>query len=233
MRPIIGVLPLFNSNNGNYWINPAYMDGVEAAGGLPVLLTLTENEDALEQYCTGFDGFVFTGGQDIHPELYNEEAIPECDYQVWNRDRQELWMLRRLLELDKPVLGVCRGCQMMNIALGGSLYQDIPVQLAGALAHRQAEPYEETCHEVDIIEGSLLHKTIGASRLRVNSIHHQGVKSLGSGLTASAIAPDGLIEAVEKPGNRLYLGVQWHPEYLWRRDERAGKIFGLLVDQAR
>ena len=136
MHPKIGVLPLYNSEKQVFWINPLYFRGVEQAGGIPVLLSLTDDESLWEEYCRLYDGFVFTGGQDVDPALFGQDKIPECGYQAPLRDNQEIWMARRLRELDKPVLGICRGLQVMNVACGGTLYQDLPTQRPSAVVHR-------------------------------------------------------------------------------------------------
>ncbi len=229
MIPRIGILPLQNCEKQTLWINPLYFGGVETAGGLPVLLPLSQDPRHWENYVQSFDGFVFTGGQDISPGLYGQDILPQCNYQAPMRDSQELYMIRRLLELDKPVLGICRGLQIMNAACGGSLYQDLPTQAPSSVVHRQTMPYDIPHHQVTIAPGSLLHRAIGHSHLSVNSMHHQAVRDAAPGLRVSALAPDGIVEALEDPEKRFFLGVQWHPEHLWQDYDSSKNLWAAFV----
>ncbi len=228
MRPRIGVLPLYK-NNGVLWINPLYFGGVETAGGLPMLLPLSQEEALWDTYLDACDGFVFTGGQDVAPELYGEKKLPECCYQAPLRDQQELYMLRKLRHMNKPVLGICRGMQMMNVALGGSLYQDLPTQAPSSVSHRQDKPYDLPHHQVKLQRDTLLYSILDTDTLSINSMHHQAVKSPGPDLTPSAFAPDGIVEAIELSGHPFFLGLQWHPEHMWQDYNSARKIWAAFV----
>ncbi len=230
MRPRIGVLPLYRSDNQTLWINPLYFGGIEQAGGLPAMLPLTEDPALWERYCQSFDGFVFTGGQDVGPHLYGQEKLPQCCYQAPLRDQQEFYMIRRLRELDKPVLGICRGIQVMNAALGGTLYQDLPTQRPSPVIHSQQKPYDIPHHQVALQPGSRLYGLIGQAHLSVNSMHHQAVWDPAPGFSVTARADDGLIEAIELPEARFFLGVQWHPEHMWQDYPSARCIWRGLVD---
>lgn len=233
MRPRIGVLPLQDCKKNTLWINPLYFGGIETAGGIPVLLPLSEEPELWETYIEAFDGFVFTGGQDIGSHFYGEYPLPQCGYDAPLRDRQELYLARRLMEADKPVLGICRGLQLMNVACGGTLYQDIPSQCPSPVVHRQEKPYELPHHQITVSPGSLLHRAIGYDLLSVNSMHHQAVREIAPGLVVSAIAPDGIIEALEHPGKRFYLGVQWHPEHLWQDYPSSKNLWAAFVSACR
>lgn len=235
MKPLIGVTPLFDKDSHNYWINPKYMHGIETAGGLPVLLNLSADEEVWQAACDRMDGFLFTGGQDISPALYGEEQIPRFNYACPPRDTMETWMLRRLLEMDKPVLGICRGCQMINVVMGGTLYQDIPSQHPSELIHSQDGiiPRDESSHLVRLAPGSRVRQLMGgAEEVLVNSLHHEAVKDVAPGLVATAVATDGITEAVESPNHRFVLGVQWHPEFLWHKRQDMLAIFGGLIAAA-
>ncbi len=228
MKPIIGVMPLWDEDRKSLWMLPGYMEGIEAAGGIPVMLPLTDDEETLSQIINKFDGFLFTGGQDVSPSLYNEEAL-ECVESCKERDLMEQKVLEKALELDKPILGICRGIQFINAALGGSLYQDLPTQHPSEVEHHQTPPYDIPIHQVEILEDTPLYKCLGEAAISVNSYHHQAVKEISPKLTAMAISTDGLIEAVYKKESRFLWALQWHPEFSFKTDANSMKIFSAFV----
>jgi putative glutamine amidotransferase len=197
----------------------AYTDSVERAGGLPVVVPPVEGSTELLDL---LDGLVFTGGSDLDPSLYGQAAHPETTGVHRARDRAELALMREALRRDMPVLGICRGMQLLNVALGGGLHQHL-----GSATHK-GPPGRYTFHDVTVDAGTRLAEVLGAGT-RTHSCHHQAPDRLGEGLRASAHAEDGTIEAVEKPSARLALGVLWHPE----EDEvRGAPLFRELVAQA-
>ncbi|MEZ4453671.1 MAG: gamma-glutamyl-gamma-aminobutyrate hydrolase family protein [Nannocystaceae bacterium] len=193
----------------------AFSAAIARAGGLPLLIPALEDEHQLRRYIDHLDALVFTGGADVHPGAYDEAPLrPEWAGDPL-RDAYELTLLRPALAERLPVLAVCRGHQFVNVALGGTLYQDLPTLLPGAIAHRDQARYDDHEHAVRVAPGSWLHHVVGADEVVVNSIHHQGVRTLAPGLRATAWAPDGLIEAYESIDRaHLLVGVQWHPEWM-------------------
>ncbi len=230
MKPVIGIVPLVDIEKESYWMLPGYMEGIAQAGGLPLMLPLTDDAADLEQILAMCSGFLFTGGHDVSPELYGEEKLPQCAECCPARDRMELPLLKKALAADKPILGICRGIQFLNAALGGTLYQDLPTQHPSSLTHRQSPPYDIPAHEVVIETGSPLHELLGTCRLPVNSCHHQAIKALSPQLQPMAYAPDGLVEAVCMPEKHFVWAVQWHPEFSWRTDAQSRKIFQAFVN---
>lgn len=213
---------------------PAYIKAVELAGGLPILIPLGLSEPDLQAIFSRLDGLLLPGGGDINPVVYGEQLNPT----IWGvddeRDRVELWLAKEVAQSAKPVLAICRGHQIFNVALGGTLWSDINSQMPDALKHDyyKIRPRHELIHEVTITADSLLARSLGKTKTMVNSLHHQGVRQLGSGLTAVATAPDGLIEASELPGHPFALSVQWHPENLVENDSAMLDLFRAFVQAA-
>lgn len=200
------------------------MQGILAAGGLPVMLPLTTNRTLLAQMAQTLDGFLFTGGHDVSPALYGETPLPACGACCAQRDEMESTLLPLLLEKDVPVLGICRGIQFLNAALGGTLYQDLPTQAPSALTHHQAPPYDAPVHTVLLVENTPLHALPGETTIAVNSYHHQTVKTLAPSLRAMAYATDGLVEAAYMLGKKYVWAVQWHPEFSFLKDANSRTI---------
>lgn len=231
-QPVIGVVPLWDEYRNSIWMIPGYMDGIIKAGGLPVILPFTDDENVFNQAATLCDGFLLTGGQDVAPELYGEAKRYDNIITCKTRDRFETLLLDRAIRLDVPVLGICRGLQFMNVSLGGTLYQDIPAETDSTLMHRQNPPYENPVHEVIIEQDTPLAYLLNKERLAVNSCHHQGIKNLSSVLKCMARATDGLIEAVYMPNKKFIWAVQWHPELSYKTDDSSSKIFDIFVTYA-
>lgn len=192
--------------------NADYVESVRRAGAEPVLLdwsALPSPADAL----ASVDGVVMTGGPDVDPSQYGESRVPSVvSIADPVRDRFELELARAAVSEDKPLLAICRGMQVLNVALGGSLVQDIPSVLGSPERHDVKEPKDADAHSVRIAPQSKLAAALGTTEARVNSRHHQAVKTVGTGLVVTATAPDGVVEAIENPGARFCIGVEWHPE---------------------
>ncbi|OFV68969.1 gamma-glutamyl-gamma-aminobutyrate hydrolase family protein [Acetobacterium wieringae] len=234
-KPLIGILPLYDSNKKSIWMYPGYPEGIIAAGGIPVILSILNHDEDIEAIAERLDGFVFSGGHDVDPQHYGEVLLKYCNEIYPPRDHLELRLLRAVMDRDKPVFGVCRGLQLFNVALGGTLYQDINKQVNRELPiqHFQQNNYEFPVHEVMVNKKSRLYEIIGMEMIRVNSMHHQAIARLAPQLTAAAFSRDGLVEAVEIEGLAFGLAVQWHPEFLWRDDENTLRILQAFVAACR
>ncbi|MBO4418602.1 MAG: gamma-glutamyl-gamma-aminobutyrate hydrolase family protein [Oscillospiraceae bacterium] len=226
-KPIIGVLPLYDREKDSYWMLPAYFHGLEYAGALPVMLPLNGAEDC-ERLLEICDGLLFTGGQDVDPALYGEQILDCCGELCSARDQLEAALLQFAIKANKPILGICRGLQLINAALGGTLWQDLPSQRPDGLNHRMERPYDRTEHTVTL--SGPLAAAYGAESLGVNSCHHQGIKTLAPTLHAMAVAEDGLIEAVYNPEKPFFWAVQWHPEFFEPENGPGTAIFRAFVN---
>ena len=227
-RPLIGITtsevrpltyshqaPLDEPFRAEMALGITYTNAIEGAGGAPVVLPPL-HEETIEALLDGLDGICLSGGPDVDPAEYHEQPDPNLG-PTWRRlDRFELALAQAADRRGTPILGICRGSQVLNVARGGTLIQHLTADGDGAespLHHRQRVPGEQWTHDVEIAPGSVLAEAVGATSLAVNSFHHQAVKRLGNGLVASAHAPDGVVEAVEDPDAPFLLGVQWHAEY--------------------
>lgn len=214
MRPIIGITTYITPAHWSYWeleaaLIPAdYVYAIDRAGGRPLLVPPTTG--GVEETLDILDGIIFTGGSDVDPELYGAEPHPETFGVHRLRDDAEIELLRGALERDLPLLGICRGIQVLNVALGGDLNQHLP-ELVGSDEHKHNPPGEFVEHEIQIEPGTKLARALGP-HTRIKSHHHQGVHRLGSGLVEAAHADDGTVEAIEVPDRQFAVGVLWHPE---------------------
>lgn len=229
-RPIIGVVPLLNYQKNHYWMVPGYLKGLQEAGAMPVMLPVITSVSEAEHLIALCSGFLFTGGQDVNPAVYGEKKSTLCGEISPERDIMEKLLLEQAMAADKPILGICRGIQFINAALGGTLYQDIPLQLPSDIVHFQQPPYHLPSHEVEICPESPLRRLLGRNRIYVNSYHHQGIKELSPQLCEMAYSADGLTEAVYAPNQYFLWAVQWHPEYSYTADENSRKLFRAFIE---
>lgn len=244
-RPIVGVptqtlqsLGGVSANIPASWVmSQRYVLTLTNAGAIPWLIPLVD-DDTLRGVYDALDAVFLPGGADVDPVSYGQHPHPLCDKTDRERDRVELALARWAMDEGKPLLGVCRGMQIINLAAGGTLYQDIAEQMPCAIKHDyfpyggQSYARDFLSHEVDVSPGSRLSGVFGAGALRVNSMHHQGVRDLGSGLVVTATAPDGLVEGLESGNGKYVVGVQWHPEALTDSQERARELFAEFVETA-
>ncbi len=232
--PLIGLTldsedPGGYSNQPWYTLRQNYFTSLRRAGGLPVALP-HEPED-VAAYLDRLDGLVVTGGAfDVDPALFGATDRHKTVVLKAQRTTFELAICRAAHDRDMPVLGICGGQQLMNVAFGGSLIQHIPAAKPDALAHEQPNPRDEPGHSVDVARGTLLHRIVGVDEMPVNSAHHQAVDAVAPELMVDAVAPDGVIEGIEDPGQRFCLGVQWHPEYTI--SEGDARIFDAFIAAA-
>ena len=230
-RPMIGISAHFRDENS--MIADAYVQAVVQAGGVPVVLPVVSNPEVIEAMVAPLDGLLMSGGGDMDPELWGENIVPESGIPNRERDEFDLHLIRACANRQKPILGICRGMQAINVAFGGSLYQDIYSQSPdNLLKHDQEEPKRVTTHKVALVKGSKLQRLIGKQEIEVNTIHHQAVKAVASGFQVSAVAPDGVIEAIESLHYPI-LGVQWHPEHLALVPMKEAEVlFDFLIQEA-
>jgi putative glutamine amidotransferase len=205
-----------------------YMDAVWYAGGLPMVLSYTTDPAKLSEYAEICDGFLFSGGVDVDPVKYGEVKQFDSVEIDEARDTFEEALFRAIYPTKKPILGICRGIQSINVWMGGTLIQHLD-------GHRQSAPAQEPTHSVQVTEGSMLHRLCGKTEIMVNTFHHQAVKNLAPALTADAVSPDGFIEAAHEEGHRFLFATQFHPECYWHveDDDHSVAIFRAFLDACR
>jgi putative glutamine amidotransferase len=241
MKPVIGVTPDFNAGDRadmggrepTYFLRARYIRAIEELGGIPLILPLVAGPAARRRLLDRVDGLLITGsGPDLPPRLYGERQRYTFPLVSPRRADFELDLVRQALNRDLPLLGICGGMQTVNVACGGSLFQDIPSQVERALDHRQKTKATRLSHPVIVASDSLLKRIVGKTTIMVNSSHHQSVKQVAPTLIASAVAPDGIVEAIESPIHRFLLAIQWHPEFLFERHPVHRRLFEALLRAA-
>lgn len=232
MGVLVGITCNVDWGKGTYYLEESYVEAVQACGATPLLLPAVA-QHTIKDYLDLVDAVVFTGGGDVDPLYFGEEPVSSQRITP-TRDAFEISLARELLKAQKPVLGICRGMQVLNIAAGGDIFQDLSLQDNGGrvIQHRQNAPGWYPTHWIEVRQGSLLAHIWGQARVRVNSFHHQAIRSLAPGFKAVAVASDGVVEAMEREGNGFVLGVQWHPELMWAKDTYQRQLFASLVKAA-
>ncbi|MBW1979971.1 MAG: gamma-glutamyl-gamma-aminobutyrate hydrolase family protein [Deltaproteobacteria bacterium] len=210
-----------------------YSEAVHSCGGAPMLIPAVHGQDSLESIISRLDGLILSGGPDVHPRFYGEQPLKGLGDVDEELDLMELAVARMAVEKDLPLLAICRGIQVLNVALGGTLYQDIGRQVRRSINHSQQADKGVNTHTVHLEKDTLLHRLIGEEVIWVNGRHHQAIKDLAEELRVSARAPDGVIECVEHRSRAFVLGVQWHPEGTWKSDPHSKKFFRALAAASR
>lgn len=238
-RPLIGI-PMFSNANSTERRAPSFLGGpnyaraVDLNGGSPFFVPLQLSDDSLRAIYEKMDGLLLAGGEDVHPKEYGEQVAPYCGAIDEMRDQVELTLARWALRERKPILAICRGIQVLNVAAGGSLLQDIETQHPDPIGHRWNEAQQgDRWHPVVVADGSRLAHAFGATQLDVNSAHHQALKEVGRDLRVTARTSDAIVEAVEGTNGSFVLGVQFHPERMLEREPRAHGIFRDFADACR
>jgi putative glutamine amidotransferase len=230
--PLIGItMGPHSKDPRGHWLREDYVRSVERAGALPVVLPPT-GAGAAPALLARLDGLLLSGGSDIDPALFGAQPHPTVAGVARQRDDFELALAREALERDRPLLAICRGHQVLNVATGGTLVQDIPSELGMSVDHDPDVERWVAAHDVKILQGTRLRAILGRDEMAVNSFHHQAVAELGQGLVVSARSSDGVIEGIEAPGRRFVLGVQWHPEGFWREEVGFHPLFAALAEAA-
>ncbi|WP_087974664.1 gamma-glutamyl-gamma-aminobutyrate hydrolase family protein [Oceanobacillus rekensis] len=235
MKPIIGITASMETNRAYYSVANRNVKAIQKAGGIPIILPYLANDQEINQITERIDGLYATGGYDIDPILFNEEPHSKLGTIIPERDQAELAMMKKMLEKEKPILGVCRGSQILNIAVGGDMYQDIYSQMdKELLQHSQKAPFDYCSHFVQVEEGTLLYRLTGKSKFRVNSYHHQANRAVPENFQISGKASDGVIEAIESKNHPFVLGLQWHPEGMVDvKDDPSLNIYRGFIDACK
>ncbi|WP_432362301.1 gamma-glutamyl-gamma-aminobutyrate hydrolase family protein [Sporosarcina sp. UB5] len=221
MKPVIGITS--NIDSTAHTLQNTYTQAVIAGGGIPLIIPTGVERD-VQHITTLLDGLVISGGGDIAPQLFDEEPIPKLGNVTPERDSIELELVKHMLSLDKPILGICRGHQVLNVAFGGTIYQDITSQITNPiLQHDQKAKREHQSHTVHIEKGTILASIATSDKIRVNSFHHQALKDIHAPLIISGKASDGIVEAVESTVHHFVVGVQWHPEALITNEDQVSR----------
>ncbi|WP_432354473.1 gamma-glutamyl-gamma-aminobutyrate hydrolase family protein [Sporosarcina sp. A2] len=230
MNPLIGIT-CHHDFEYLYMLNSSYVQSITEAGGIPLLLAMGMKND-VSVLVDRLDGLVLSGGFDINPLFYGEEPIQELGEIYPGRDDNEMELVRAFLQADKPVLGICRGHQVLNVVQGGTMYQDIHTQIEGnVLQHIQRARRDHLSHRVQILDDSKLSKIYGTSSILVNSYHHQAVKEVGDSLKVCGTSSDGIVEAIVSEKHNFVVGVQWHPEdTACSGDAPSKKLFAAFVE---
>ncbi|MFC7394478.1 gamma-glutamyl-gamma-aminobutyrate hydrolase family protein [Scopulibacillus cellulosilyticus] len=228
MRPIIGITSDIEAQK--FYVKKPYVSSIMDAGGLPYIFPQTHDTAIIQDLLDHVNGLLLTGGSDIDPSLYGEEPQPGLGQIKPDRDQFEMLLIQEALKRNMAIFAICRGSNMLNVAAGGNIIQDILSQNPHPLQHYQLAPRDYCSHQIVINTGTLLHQIIQLDKMKVNSFHHQAVKNPAPGFQISAASSDGVIESIESTVHRFVLGVQWHPGDLVQKDSYAKQLFQSFVN---
>ena len=231
-KPVIGLTSSYEKNEtaDRIFLNHSYLDVIRHFGGIPLVLPVEGTEEELETLINLCDGVVLTGGADAAPALYGEEILNDTVSVTPERDQGEIKICELAVKRNLPLLGICRGIQMMNIYFGGTLYQDIPSQITTDVKHRMDPPYHRGSHNCILDKHSPLYALTGEEIISVNSHHHQSIKAVAPGFLVMGTCEDGVIEAIYNPDKPFVWGVQWHPERIWDIEASSAKVFEAFIE---
>lgn len=233
MKPLIGITPMYDYDKRISCVKFGYQEGIINAGGIPVIIPFTVDNKVLKEIFNKIDGILLSGGPDVDPKHFGEETLTQTGEISPERDEMEIFLAEMAMEYNKPTIGICRGCQVLNIAGGGDIFQDIYKETDTNIKHCQTAPKWYGSHTIEIEEGSIHQKIFGQREIRVNSFHHQAVKNLGREFTATAKSSDNIIEAIEHNKCSFCVGVQYHPELLWEKERVFLGLFRELVNTVK
>lgn len=240
LLPVIGIsASLFSVESGCFMgrermaVLQDYSEAIRLTGGIPIILPIVEGENLITQQMSLVDGLLLSGGYDVSPLFYGEEPQRGLEAVRPERDRYELQLIDSARKSLKPIFGICRGLQILNVAFGGTLYQDIPSSIPTALQHQQLAQVDEATHHVQIVSHTKLHHIFEEGIILTNSFHHQAIKDLAPGFIVSAKSSDGMIEGIEGKEDAFVLGVQWHPELMIGKHPKMFKLFRAFVEAAK
>lgn len=238
-KPLIGISGnIIISETGMFpgmeraYVNCDYVDSVIAGGGTPVILPVINDDEAIEEQMRNVDGLILSGGYDVNPLLYGEEPTQQQEYTYPEIDEHDIKLIKIAFKMNKPIFGICKGIQVLNVAFGGTLYQDLSHMEDCFIKHNQNSKRDMAGHTVEILKDSKLNKILGDS-VQTNSFHHQAVKDIAADFIANAWSKDGVIEGIEMKGEKFVLGVQWHPEGMIDKYPIMVKLFKAFVDTAK
>ena len=241
MLPVIGIL-FCGFDKNRQFVTHSYVEAISESGGIPLVIpysSRTQKENTLsaselfQKYFEICDGFLFCGGHDVSPLLFGEELLTSHGHTDWKSDSFHILFMKKLLSLNIPLLSICRGMQIMNVALGGTIYQDISLRPKPSLNHMQSSmDRSDICHKISVQKSSMLYNFCG-DLTHVNSFHHQCIKDPGTGISEAAVASDGIIEAIELSSHPFALGVQWHPECMFQTNTSMQKLFSAFINAAK